>query len=101
MMKVVLRWDVTKGKMDEAIDWAKRNASFRRKQPGVEDVTVMVPLHGPIARFHIVTTHSSVTAWDEFKKKVDNDPEFDAIRKEPIDKGYFAGPPERFLYETV
>ena len=99
-MTVVLRWDIAPGKRAEAIDWAHRNASYRKKQPGVEEATVIRPLHGPFARIFIVTTFSSLTAWDEFKKKIWDDPEWVALRKETGDL-FVPGSLEIFLYEEV
>jgi len=84
----------------EVSDWCHRGASFRKKQPGVEDVMVIRPLHGPITRIDIVTMFSSLTAWDGFRNKVKDDPEFTALRKEMVEKDYFSGPPERFVYVT-
>ena len=101
-MILVLRWDISPGKRDEAKDFCHRNASFRKNQPGVEDTTVMMPLHGPVYRIYIVTRFSSLTSWDKWKKTHDANPEWRALMKEQREKAYFVpGTLERSLYEVV
>lgn len=102
MMILILQWDIASGKREAAKDWCHRNAAYRKKQPEVEDTLVMMPLHGPVYRISVVSKLSSLTAWDEFKKHHDADPEFKAILKEQQDNEYFVpGSLKRILYEVV
>jgi hypothetical protein len=59
------------------------------------------PHHGPISIVTLVTKFSSSTSWDEFRKKIKDDPEWKALRKETEDKGYFSSSPERFVYDVI
>ncbi len=102
MIIVEHRATVSPGKKSEAEDLWKRFDSYFKKQPGVEDNITFRPLQGPIDRIMAATRFSSLTAWDESRKKRVKDPEFQALMKEMGEKQYTVpGTMEVYQYEVI
>ena len=102
-MIIVVHWaTISPGKTSEAEDLCKRFGSYFKKQPGAEDSITMRPLQGQQARILTATRFSSMAAWEEFRKKRDEDPEFQALVKEWIEKEYLVpNTLERYVNEVV
>ena len=82
MIITVSRVVISPGKESEAEDFAKRVANYNKKQPGVENSTVMRPLQGLRSRISLASRFSSLAAWEELRKKRTEDPEWQALSKE-------------------
>ena len=69
-------------KRSEAQEFWKRLASYNKKQPRIEDVIVMHPLQGLRDRIMASERFFSLAAWEEFREKREEDPEWQALMKE-------------------
>ena len=102
MIIEVVSATISPGKTSEAEDLWKRVASYDKKQPGAEDSIVMRPLMGLHSRISIATRFSSLTAWNEYRKKNKEDPEFQALLKEWREKQYTVpNTVERYVHQVV
>ena len=88
MIIAVCRATISPGKRSEAQEFWKRLASYNKKQPGIEDVIVMHPLQGLRDLIMASERFSSLEAWEKFREKREEDPEWQALMKERGDKQY-------------
>ncbi len=85
---LVYRADITPGKVDEAVDFWKRIGANFMKAPEVEDCYILTPHNGKTNRILGVGKISSWAGLQEFYKRRDADPGFQALLKEHQEKEY-------------
>ena len=85
---LVYRADIAPGKNEEAVDLWKRIGINFMKAPEVEENYVLTPHNGKISRIWGVSKISSLAGLEEFYKRQDADPEFQALLKEHREKQF-------------
>ena len=93
---------ITPKRNKNAIDLWNRWVKCIRKLPGVEDTFVLTRLHGNINDIRLVTKLSSLSVWEEFEEKKNQDPELQALYKEHEEKEYTVmGTMQRTFYKVA
>ena len=88
MVVVVARAMTSPRRMNEAWEFWNRIAAYMKKQPEIEDSFVMRPLHGLNSTILHSTHFTSLSAWEKHVEKRKEDPEWQALLKEWLEKEY-------------
>ena len=100
MIEVVGRINVAPGKVQQAVEWAKKLIA-RSKKAGLRGEGVILrPITGEVAFIAFVGRYASMGEFEELRAKRRADSEWAAIAKEGFDSGWYLGT-RRNIYEVV